>query len=162
MKAAQKELREVGKQIDSIIKAIMDGLYSSTMKETLPPLENKKAFLLKEIEALKRENVIQIKPNMAALYKQQIMSLRKSLSLDDNAMLEATKIIRSSIDSIIVTPGENRGECSLELKGDLASILNFASGEEVLMPMVAGVGFIHYQHNQLISIKSNGLFQLVV
>ncbi len=152
LQAAQKELREAEKQIDSIIKAIMDGLYSSTMKETLPPLENKKVLLLKEIEVLKSENIIQIKPNMSALYKQQIMSLRKSLSLDGNAMLEATQIIRSLIDSIIVTPGENRGECLLELKGDLASILNFASGKEVLIPMVAGVGFGHNQHNQLISV----------
>jgi DNA invertase Pin-like site-specific DNA recombinase len=146
LKKAKKELREVSKKIDSMLQAIMDGLYCASMKEAMPLLEFKKESLEDEIVALEKDNVIQIKPNMANLYKDQINALTQSIKAGGNETIKASNILRTLIDSIVVSPDEKAGECGLELRGDLAVILNFATGKEVAMPMVAGVGFVHNQH----------------
>ncbi|WP_075342468.1 recombinase family protein [Tenacibaculum agarivorans] len=151
---AKKELKAVEKKINGILKAIMDGMYSPSMKEAMPPLEHKKEDLIEEIKLLEKENVIQIKPNMATLYKQQIRQLTTSLSSKDYSRLKAFNVVRSLIDEIVVSPNYKKGECNLLLKGDLATILSFVSGEDVLSPVVAGAGFGHKQKDrQLIIVE---------
>ena len=153
-KSAIKELNQVSKEIDSIIRTIMDGLYTPSMKQTLPPLEERKAELSREIKELEEDNVITVKLNMANLYKKQIDSLLSRLNIDDRVKLEATNVLRSLVEEIIVNPSSEKGKYTLELKGDLATLLNFASGEEVLMPVVAGVGFGHAHQSIGVLVKN--------
>lgn len=154
LKSAIEELRQVKREINSIIQAIKDGLYSPSMKEAMLPLERRKECLTNEIEFLEKENIIQVKPNMSMLYKQQIKLLIESLLYDGSQMLEASNILRSLIDEIVVSKGEKRGESCIELKGDLANLLNFASGEEVMVPVVAGAGFSHNHLSLVITVAA--------
>jgi hypothetical protein len=151
---AEKNLATTTKKIDGFMKAMMDGLYTPTMKEAMEKLEIDKTNLEKEIAALDVDNVIMIKPNMASMYKQQIERLINCLKHGGDNMLDASAQIRSLVGQIIIVPSKPRQKPEVELKGDLAAILNFIHGEEVLMPMVAGVGFNHDQHWAIIAVAA--------
>jgi hypothetical protein len=135
-----------------MLNAIMDGLYCASMKEAMPLLELKKENLQDEIVALEEDNVIQVKPNMAGLYKDQINLLTQAIKMGGNETIKASNRLRALIDSIVVSPNEKTGKANLELRGDLATLLNFATGKEVAMPMVAGVGFVHNRRKFIISL----------
>ena len=149
-----RELVTVKTQIEGIINAIKDGLYSPAMKDEMNILEHRKARLEEEAEHLKEDNVITVKPNMAELYQKELSRITDALRSKDRHMLEASQILRSLIEAIYVTPAEGRGNYTLDLRGDLASILKFAQGEEVLVSMVAGEGFVQGQHKPIISVKA--------
>lgn len=149
-----KQLKTVSGKIESIIQAVMDGLYSPSMKETLSKLEHEKEALVKEIAYLEQSNVITIQPKMSKRYKQEIEQLLKALQSDSNEMREAANVLRSLIHRIVVIPQKPKGEYDLRLEGDLARILQFASGKEVLPAMVAGGGFSQYQYKKVITVMA--------
>jgi hypothetical protein len=94
---------------------------------------------------------VRLHPNLAGVYRQKVAALEQALANPlDKA--EAMEIVRSQIDRITLTPGEN-GELDVALQGDLACIMQLCEagpgknkrprtdvpGRE--LSVVAGAGF---------------------
>jgi hypothetical protein len=59
-------------------------------------------------------------------YRRKIANLRDALAADPETRTEAIAILRSLADKIILHPGEMRRERAIELRGQMASIVDFA------------------------------------
>ena len=87
-------------------------------------------------------------PNLAAIYKEKIANLVRSLN-DPNTLIEVNTAIRQLIERVQLVP-EN-GELKIELYGELVALLKLgtkpknqhpqAESEGVQITMVAGAGF---------------------
>jgi hypothetical protein len=92
-------------------------------------------------------------PNLASLYRARIAQLCESLN-DEEGMPRAAEVLRTLIDQIRLVP--SAGKLVIDLRGDLAAILTFASDKkrpdvlsdagllgDLLSPetLVAGTGF---------------------
>ncbi len=87
-----------------------------------------------------------IHPNLAQLYSDKVSQLEKEL--DDPAVgADAKSILRSMIQTIIISPGPERGQVELELHGEFAALLALCQGgpkaqaNRNLSLVVAGAGF---------------------
>jgi hypothetical protein len=68
---------------------------------------------------------------MAAHYRQEVAKLRETLN-DDETRYEATELIRSLIDKIVLLPDERHEKrLKMNLYGDLAGMLSMASGQKI-------------------------------
>ena len=68
-----------------------------------------------------------VHPNLAEVYRRKVANLNESLQQEDTKA-EAAEIIRNLVDEIVLVP-EN-GHLRIDLKGELASILSFASDKK--------------------------------
>ena len=146
--AKQAELKKVERQIGTMIEAIKDGLYRSSMKDEMNALEDRKEELLRELESTEEPPAL-LHPNMAQEYRKRIDGLFEALK-DEQTRLEAGDDIRALVGRIVVSPGKD-GKAELWLAGELAGILTLAAGKKtpadpgdgrVLTSLVAGAGFV--------------------
>jgi site-specific DNA recombinase len=144
------KLTTIQRKIDSMIKAIEDGLYQPTMKDRMTELEAEKARLLVEQKDTPTLPAISVHPNLAELYRKRVQDL-ENLLVDPDARDEAMELIRSMIEKIVLTP-KSEGGMAAELHGDLARILQICAGSAkqntpgllapgCLSSVVAGAGF---------------------
>jgi len=143
------ELKKVTRQIDQIIDAIEEGLYQPSMNVRMEQHELRKQQLIHDIENAEEPPAL-LHPNMAQEYQKRIDGLFTALQ-DEQTNLEAAEDIRSLIGTIIISSDAPKDDkVDLFLKGDLAGILALAghkktpahqTDEQVLLQMVAGVGF---------------------
>ena len=83
-------------------------------------------MLTRELSLQTEEDKIVLHPNIGELYARKIGEL-KSLIQNDATKHQATEIIRSLIEKIVVSPTGQRGKSDVILHGALASILAYAS-----------------------------------
>ena len=146
----QKDLLKV----ETGIKRCVDLLLHSdapmeSIRTTLAELESQKRALNRELSLQTEEDKIVLHPNIGELYARKIGDL-KSLLQNDTTKHQATEIIRSLIERIVVSPTGQRGKSDVVLHGVLATILAYAgdtaqsgvvsSGVGRVL-LVAGVGF---------------------
>ena len=146
----QKELLKV----ETGIKRCVDLLLHSdtpmeSIRNTIEELEVQKRTLTRELSLQTEEDKIVLHPNIGELYARKIGDL-KSLIQNEATKNQATEIIRSLTDKIVVSPTGQRGRSDVVLHGALASILAYAndtaqsgvvsSGVGMVL-LVAGVGF---------------------
>jgi len=120
----------------------LDGV-SDTLKTSIA-LEGQKAAIEAKLVATPDAEPL-LHPAVAKIYRDKIESLEASLRQPHTGR-EVSELIRSLIDSIILTPAD--GKLEIELRGDLAGILAmsgagkaraFSSKEKALqIKMVAG------------------------
>ena len=147
---AQKELLKVETGIKRCVDLL---LHSATpmesIRNTLEELEVQKRALTRELSLQTEDDKIIVHPNIGELYARKIGGL-KSLIQNDNTKHQATEIIRSLIEKIVVSPTGQRGKSNVVLHGALASILSYANDtaqSSVLSSsvgrvlLVAGAGF---------------------
>jgi plasmid stabilization system protein ParE len=118
-----------------------------TLKEELSRLEARQDELRKRLANSEPDRPL-VHPGLAELYRRKIVALHEALE-DESTREEATELIRSLIDAIVLIPDD--GRLRIEVRGDLAAILAF--GEDRKNPshvdrdsakqikMVAGVRF---------------------
>lgn len=87
-------------------------------------------------------------PGMAEIYRAQVARLEAALN-DRLIRDEASEALRALIDSVVLYPGDKRGEVRAELYGQLGAILALGeakqqnrTSEEVRFSVVAGTGFV--------------------
>ena len=146
----QKELLKVETGIQRCVDLL---LHSDTpmesIRSTLEQLEVQKRALTRELSLQTEEDKIVLHPNIGELYARKIGDL-KSLLQNDTTKHQASEIIQSMIEKIVVSPTAQRGISDVVLHGALASLLAYASDSaqsgavssnvgRVLL--VAGVGF---------------------
>jgi hypothetical protein len=110
-----------------------------SIRNTLEELEVQKRGLTRELSLQTEEDKIVLHPNIGELYARKIVDL-KSLLQSDTTKHQATEIIRSLIEKIVVSPTGQRGKSDVVLHGALASILAYASDAAQSGVVSSGVG----------------------
>ena len=105
----------------------------------LEELESQKRALTRELSLQTEEDKIVLHPNIGELYARKIGDLN-SLLQNDTTKHQATEIIRSLIEKIVVSPNGQRGKSDVIIHGALASILAYASDTAQSGVMSSGVG----------------------
>lgn len=123
IETVRSELVSIDRSLDRLVQAVMDGVPATKIKEKMAQLEAKKRALT-AIVADAQDPTPLLHPSMAEIYRSKIVALHLALN-DEAARGEATDILRSLIDTILLTPGD--GELRIELRGDLADILAIAT-----------------------------------
>jgi site-specific DNA recombinase len=117
------------------------------VKAKMECLEARRAELAPKVAAAEGPAPL-LHPKMAEIYRRKVTDLHAALNDDEATRAEAADILRSLIDAIILVPEGN--ELKIELRGDLAGILNVAANEKSpsvtdglvsQVEMVAGEGF---------------------
>ena len=85
------------------------------------------------------EDKVVLHPNIGELYARKIGDL-KSLLQNEATKHQATEIIRSLIEKIVVSPTDQRGKSNVVLHGTLASILAYAHDTVQSGVVSSGVG----------------------
>ncbi len=140
-------MKRIDRELDRLVDVILKGGAADRINKTMVELEARK----KELEivlANADEPPPLLHPEMAAFYRQQVEKLHSSLQDEIEAKrLEATEILRSLVDEIILTPTED--EMLIDVRGDLAGILGISlkrkkpatRAGQSQFELVAGVGF---------------------
>jgi site-specific DNA recombinase len=146
LSGAKRELERVKREIQKVIEAIVDGVKGSELKDRMADLQNRKDALLKQLEVADKPPPL-LHPSMADLYRSKVEELASAFQREDTR-LEASKMLRGLIDSIVLTP--EKGQLRIELRGNLAAMLTAAQQTkrspetgDLLVPvqLVAGGGF---------------------
>ena len=148
--AVQKDLVKVETGIKRCVDLL---LYSDTpmdsIRATLEDLEAQKRKLTHQLKLQTEEDKIALHPNIGELYSRKVEDLQALLK-NEATKLQASEVIRSLIQKIVVSPTSKRGKCDVVLYGALASILQYAcapdeggttSSNVGRVLLVAGVGF---------------------
>ncbi|MGL1921248.1 MAG: recombinase family protein [Hyphomicrobiales bacterium] len=128
LKSHKDELRELEKQEDKMIQAIMDGFANEELKIRMNNLEARKN-VLKSLLVEQNEDKVLFHPNMADRYHKEIRNLVGILNESDTRT-EAATLLRSLIEKIVLTPTEDNESLTVDLIGDLAGILSIATSRD--------------------------------
>jgi DNA invertase Pin-like site-specific DNA recombinase len=118
---------EVDRKIAGILRAIEDGNYNPTLTKRLTALEAEKTEMEAKLGSLGPAPVIELHPNLPALYRHKVERLAEALGAHDTRV-EAGEAIRSLISRVVLTPVE--GQLEVRLYGDLAEIVAFSERGE--------------------------------
>jgi site-specific DNA recombinase len=137
------ELAKVGRDLDRLVQALLDGVRGSQVKEKMAELEARKRKLEAELEQWGQPPV-RLHPNMGERYRKEVTGLIDALNQPDRRT-EAAELIRTLVDHIVFAPEEGSPKrATLDLHGDLAGILGLVSetgGKPPVTTLVAGAGF---------------------
>ncbi len=145
----RQELAKVGKALDRLVQALIDGTPALAVKDKMAELEIRREHLKIELKKYSSPPPT-LHPNLSALYRKKVSNLADALKSPE-AQLEASESLRSLIDKVVLTP-EDEGYV-IDIQGDLAAILHLACGEKEKtaetdtvravsqVSLVAGVGF---------------------
>jgi site-specific DNA recombinase len=148
---ARRDLAKTEREIDRLIEAIKAGVPGATIKDEMTALEARRSDLLDQLKAAPPP-VPRLHPNVAALYREKIASLREALN-SEGSRSEAADCIRGLIEEIRLVPEKRR--LRIELSGQLAALINLASqhprsvGTRVQATLVAGARFIQARTAEL-------------
>ena len=145
------KLAGVERKISSIQKAVEDGMYNPSMKTRLTELEAEKESLALATTPITEPSLdVLAHPKLAELYKVMVAELERNLDSGPDQR-EAMELIRSMIDSVVLTPRANEPGLDVVLFGALAAILTACNDAKMKIPsdrpegsqlsVVAGAGF---------------------
>ena len=122
----EAELRKTERGIKRCLAYIVDGDGDpGAVRDQLKKLETAKKELTAALVVQSQDTKVEVHPNAGHLYRRKIEELHQMLD-DELSEPQATEIIRSLVDEVVVVPGDVRGQCDVALHGALAQILNFS------------------------------------
>jgi site-specific DNA recombinase len=117
----RQELQQTKKKLDQMVDAIAEGAPVAPIKDKMHALEARRI----ELEAMLQDVEVApplLHPSMAERYHTQVKDLLNALNAEDSRP-EASELIRSLIEKIVLTPDEREDRLVVDLHGDLAGIL---------------------------------------
>ena len=129
----ERELNDVTRQLNGLITAISEGLRAPGLQQKLDHLESEKTRLQALLKA-PQINPVRIHPGIADSWARRVVEL-KSLLRQEDTRAEATEVIRSLIDRVLIHPS-NGGKFEIELEGEITRMVEvcldaeFASRKE--------------------------------
>jgi site-specific DNA recombinase len=124
-RAREVELERVTRELDRCIGAITEGIPPSRVKDKMIELDARRTALMTEVQPAKAPEPY-LHPNMADVYRRKVEQLADALKGDDLASTSAREALRPLIERVVLTPTADG--ITLDLVGDLAGILDVASG----------------------------------
>ena len=126
---AELDRLEAGRK--RLIEAIKSGVPGADVKDEMIAIGERRKIVEAELANIDEEPVL-LHPAMAFRYQEEIERLLHTIN-DDECRAEATEIIRSLVDRIVLTPNEDGSDLQIDLHGDLAGIISIArKGEDPL------------------------------
>lgn len=119
------ELDKLERERKKIVQSILDGVPGSMLKDDAIRVEARTNELNRILEGV-TERPLLFTAGMAERYKLEVNGLIAALNTESKRG-EATDLIRSLIDRIVLTPREGEEGPIIDLHGDLAGILSIAS-----------------------------------
>jgi len=151
----RRTLERIERAIAGIMAAIEDGLYQPSMKARMEDLERQKAEITARM-AVMPADVPDVHPNIAELYRAQVLRLTEALNSPETHA-EAAEDIRSLVGEVVIRPGEKRGAFIAVLRGELMGILDLVGEKEGPLGPEVITGAAACPRNQELSRQSNGL-----
>ena len=121
----RQELSRVVQQLDGLYDAIADGLRTPGLQARLEELEDKRVDLEQRLEC-KDPPPPALPPDLADLYRAKVADLQGALSAPETRV-EAAEFLRGLIEGVAVRKLDEGLE--IDLTGDLAAMVNMASGQ---------------------------------
>lgn len=118
------ELKKLDAREQQMVNAIMDGYASPKLKSEMDANLARQDELKRLIDGTAEAPVL-LHPTMSERYRTEVVNLVAALN-DDSKRHEATELIRSLIDNVVVTPS-GLYAMTIDVHGDIAGILNVAS-----------------------------------
>lgn len=129
-------LAAVNKQIDNVVGAIRDGLYSPALRDALTAAERQRDQLQDAIERAKRSRVPAIAPDLAGLFRELVENLENELADDvDQARETIAEILGGPVKLYQVENGVDA-----EIVIDAGGLVAAAGGSSD--SLVAGARFV--------------------
>ena len=145
----ERKLAETGRAIERLVDAICNGANAAALTTRLQTLEDEKARLAAELEAVGQDDPITLHPRLAEVYAGRVERLQErladlasgKLSPDDRQAIDAVRAMVSFIE-IMPKSHERGAEVEITLHGDLARFLRPGSnaGPQYMSRLVAGGG----------------------
>lgn len=123
---ASAELGRIQREIAAIVDAIKEGLRTPSMKAELLALEARKEEISNGIRQVPAP-LPRLHPKLAELYEQRVDRLHEELNQPE-LRAAAAQALRALIEQVRLIPED--GRLAIELVGDLAALLNLASGSK--------------------------------
>ena len=135
------ELAEVKRRAERLVDQIAEGvLTGAAVKDRLDALEARRSQIEAELAQAPVAPVVALHPRVAEHYRSVVDSLERALDRSDSeAAAEARDLVRKLIETVVVTPMEERGKFALTVQGKIAALVN-QDGENTIK-LGAGVGF---------------------
>ncbi len=122
------EMAKLERQRQQLIDSICDGVPAALIRDRAVKLQQRREELQAILDGMHEAPVL-FHPNMASRYHSEIKNLIASLT-EPAARGGATRILRSLIDKIILTPKDDGQHLTVDLIGDLAGILSIATRKD--------------------------------
>ena len=123
--------------VDQIAEGVLTG---AAVKDRLDALEARRSQIEAELAQAPVAPVVALHPRVAEHYRSVVDSLERALDRSDSeAAAEARDLVRKLIETVVVTPMEERGKFALTVQGKIAALVN-QDGENTIK-VGAGVGF---------------------
>ncbi|MFB7881005.1 recombinase zinc beta ribbon domain-containing protein [Brevundimonas diminuta] len=136
----ETDLDEAIRRSERLIDQVADGVLSgAAIKDRLAVLEVQRATLEAELAAEEAPSSISLHPGIAEHYRRVVIDLAQALHRSDSeAAAEARDLVRRLIETVVVTPLQERGRFALTMKGKIAALVN-QDGDHTVVG--AGAGF---------------------
>ena len=121
---AERELAKVDRQLNALVDAITGGMKGAALQLKLDQLESCKAELERKIAEAPAPTP-RLHPNLAGLYRRKVENLHDALTRPDTRT-EATEILRSLIEAVVIHPAEGGAGVEIELIGEIAGMVDLA------------------------------------
>lgn len=137
------DLAKLERAIDRYVDAIGDGTDTPAIRAKLKQAEGEARRIRGAIEDLDQDaGIVAMHPNLPDIMADKVENLAKALTADDDIRLEATGILRSLIDQVILAPADEPGRFDIEIVGELAQAFRLAQsgngGNAIGSELVAG------------------------
>jgi site-specific DNA recombinase len=136
----KQEYQTTKKKLDQMVDAIAEGAPVAPIKDKMHALEARRI----ELEAMLQDVEVApplLHPSMAERYHTQVKDLLAALKAEDSRP-EASELVRSLIEKIVLTPDERENRLIVDLHGDLAGILAISADKQSQSPsLTSGLAF---------------------
>jgi len=131
--------RKLARAMDAMLNAYDD---VGNHMPAINALSAQKRALEGRLAAANGPDVVELHPQAAERYAGQVAEIHEALADGGSTGLEAIAVMRELVNRITVTPTPRGKPVDIEIRGDLAALLNVnVHGTPVMPTMVAGVGF---------------------
>jgi site-specific DNA recombinase len=118
--AGERELARLEARRKKLVKSITEGVPGSEVKERAARREE----LHRQHAAISEPKPL-LHPEMATIYRTKVTELAKARQEPDSRS-EATVVLRGPVDAIVLTPDQGGEALQIELRGNLAAMLEAA------------------------------------
>jgi site-specific DNA recombinase len=124
LEAARNEIVRIDRELDALLKVILDGGPALKINTQMVQLEARQAELRRALADAEEPPPL-LHPEMATFYRDQVAALHLALGDgDDASRAVAAERLRTLVSKIVLTP--EGGKLTIDVHGDLAGILTIA------------------------------------
>lgn len=125
-----KEAKGLQGKIERLVTAIADGTDTPAMRTQLIELEQRKAQADRAVaEITGSAQVVALLPNLPDAFRRKVENLEAAMAADGVVAQAAQAALREMIETIVATPGDQRGAWTLEIRTRTDLLLGLATGE---------------------------------